>query len=168
MPWDLFRFESASAAGPWSSVDDRVMGGVSRSHLRYDPAAYPGHAVFEGLVSLDRNGGFALVRSIPLDLRMPGAACYLLEVKGDGKRYKPNLRCDDAFDGVSYQAAFEPPAGVWTTIRLPLSAFIPSFRGRQVSGALPLDPHRVRQAGLLIADRQEGHFALALRAIQAD
>lgn len=161
---DLFRFEAQSSVDGWSAIDDRVMGGVSNSRVRYDPAGY---AVFEGVVSLDRNGGFASVRSRPFDLGMPGTCAYWLEVKGDGKRYKLNLRTDDGFDGLNYQAVFEPPAGQWTTIKLPVPAFQPSFRGRNVANAAPLDPMRVRQIGLMIADRQDGAFFLALRSIQA-
>jgi hypothetical protein len=165
MARELFRFDSAVSVADWSAIDDNVMGGVSTSRLRHDPA---GHAVFEGTVSLERNGGFASVRSRPLDLGSPGATACLLEVRGDGKRYKLNLRTDDAFDGVNYQAAFEAPQGTWTLVRLPLSALLPTFRGRRVPGAPPLDPARVRQAGLMIADAQAGSFALALRSIKVE
>jgi hypothetical protein len=159
---DLFRFHSAESIADWSAIDDVVMGGVSSSRLRHDPA---GHALFEGVVSLENNGGFASVRSRPRDLGAPGAAAYRVEVRGDGKRYKVNLRTDEAFDGVNYQAAFAPPPGEWTTVRLPVSGFRPTFRGRAVAGAPPLDPARVRQIGLMIADGQAGAFALAIRAI---
>jgi hypothetical protein len=162
---ELFRFDSATSVAGWSAIDDSVMGGVSASRLRHDPA---GHAVFEGTVSLERNGGFASVRSRPQDLGSPGATACLLEARGDGKRYKLNLRTDDAFDGVNYQAAFEAPEGTWTLVRLPLSGFHPTFRGRRVPGAPPLDPARVRQAGLMIADAQAGSFALALRSIKVE
>ncbi len=165
MSRELFRFESAASVADWSAVDDRVMGGVSRSQMRHDP---DGHAVFEGEVSLENNGGFASVRSRPLDLAAAGAAACVIEVRGDGKRYKLNLRTDDAFDGVNYQAVFEPPAGVWTLMRLPLSAFRPSFRGRSVPGAPPLDPARLRQIGLMIAERQAGPFALAVHSIRME
>ncbi len=164
LPHDLFRFDVESSVEGWSSIDDRVMGGVSNSRLRYEKAGY---AVFEGVVSLDRNGGFASVRSRPIDLGVPVTTCYWLEVKGDGKRYKLNLRTDDGFDGLNYQAVFAPPEGQWTTIEMPVQAFNPSFRGRSVEGAAPLDPMRVRQVGLMIADRQEGSFSLAVRSIQA-
>ena len=60
MPRELFRFDTAASVADFSAIDDRVMGGVSRSALRFDPA---GHAVFAGLVSADNNGGFASVRS---------------------------------------------------------------------------------------------------------
>jgi NADH dehydrogenase [ubiquinone] 1 alpha subcomplex assembly factor 1 len=159
---ELVRFGSAASVADWSAIDDTVMGGVSRSRLRHDPA---GHAVFEGVVSLERYGGFASVRSRPMDLGLAGAVCYLLEVRGDGKRFKLNLRTDDAFDGMHYQSAFEAPAGTWTLVRLPLSDFRASFRGRNVPDAPPLDSARVRQIGLMIADRQAGSFALALRSI---
>ena len=165
MSRELFRFESAASVADWSAIDDSVMGGVSVSRLRHDPA---GHAVFEGTVSLERNGGFASVRSRPLALGAAGALACLLEVRGDGKRYKLNLRTDDAFDGVNYQAAFKAPEGPWTLVRLPLSGFLPTFRGRSVPGAPPLDPARVRQIGLMIADGQAGTFALALRSIRVE
>jgi hypothetical protein len=92
----------------------------------------------------------------------------LLETRGDGKRYKLNLRTDDAFDGVNYQAAFQASEGTWTLVRLPLSGFLPTFRGRRVPDALPLDRARVRQVGLMIADGQAGAFALALRSIRVE
>ncbi len=165
MATDLVRFDSPASVAGWFAVGDAVMGGVSSSRLRHDPA---GHAIFEGEVSLARNGGFASVRSRPAELGVAGAAAYLIEVRGDGKRYKLNLRTDDAFDGMNYQAGFDAPADAWTRVRLPLGAFRPTWRGRLVDGAPPLDPARVRQLGLAIADRQAGTFRLAIRAIGAE
>jgi NADH dehydrogenase [ubiquinone] 1 alpha subcomplex assembly factor 1 len=162
---ELYRFDTPAPVADWSAVDDVVMGGVSHSRLRHDPA---GHAVFEGEVSLERRGGFASVRTRPLELGTPGALAWVLEVCGDGRRYSFNLRTDDGFDGLSYKAAFETPPGAWTALRLPVSAFRPSFRGREVPGAPPLDPARVRQLGLMIADRQAGPFALAVRSIRTE
>ncbi len=87
------------------AIDDRVMGGISRSRLRHDPA---GHAVFEGQVSLERNGGFASVRSSPGARGKPGAAACVIEVRGDGKQFKLSLLTDDGFDSLNYQAGFTP------------------------------------------------------------
>ena len=72
---------------------------------------------------------------------------------------------DNSFDGVNYQAVFEAPAHIWTQLSLPLTDFQPSFRGRRVPGAPPFDPARLQQIGLMIADRQAGPFALAIRSI---
>ncbi len=160
----LCRFDSPDAVAGWSAIDDRVMGGVSRSRLRFDVG---GWAVFEGCVSLDRHGGFASVRCHSCAFDLPDIAGFSMEVKGDGKRYKFNLRTDDTFDGVNYQAVFTPPAGQWFVVELPLAAFQATFRGRRLGSAKSLEPTQVRQLGLMIADRQAGPFSLALRSIQA-
>jgi NADH dehydrogenase [ubiquinone] 1 alpha subcomplex assembly factor 1 len=163
---DLYRFDDPRAAATWEAVDDRVMGGVSRSRVRHDPA---GHAVFEGTLSLAQGGGFASVRA---DVALPAGAaptCWLLEVRGDGRRYKFTLRASATFDAVSWQASFDAPIGEWRMVRLATADFIPTFRGRRVD-APPLDPARVRTLGLMFADRPAGPFALALRrvAIESD
>lgn len=161
----LFDFADPSAVAMWNPINDGVMGGISSSQLSHDPA---GHAVFTGRVSFENNGGFAAVRCQPCELGRIGVTAYLLEVRGDGKRYKLNLRTDNGFDGINYQARFDLPAGVWTTSRLASTDFLPSWRGKPVPDAPPLDTSRVRQIGLMIADRQEGTFDLAIRAIAVD
>lgn len=116
-------------------------------------------------MSFDNGGGFASVRSAHFFIEPPEAEALQLEVSGDGKRYKLNLRTDDAYDGINYQAAFQPPAGVWSIITLPLAEFVPTFRGRVLADAPPLDVRKVRQIGLLIGDRQQGMFELAVRRV---
>ncbi|HNU11693.1 MAG TPA: CIA30 family protein [Rubrivivax sp.] len=162
MPTVLFDFADPRVANAWRAIDDRVMGGVSRSTLRSDPG---GHAVFEGEVSLDSNGGFASVRSAPAAHGRTGAQTCVLEVQGEAKRFKLNFLTEDSFEGLNYQAAFTPDPDRWQRLRIPLAEFRPSFRGREVPGAPPLDPARLRQVGLMIAERQAGPFALAIRRI---
>ena len=164
MPETLFLFDLPESVAAWSAIDDRVMGGVSRSALRFDPA---GHAIFGGQVSPDNNGGFASVRASVSPPASGDIDAIELTVRGDGRRYKLNLRTDRGFDGVNYQAAFAPPAGQWVTLRLALDAFQPSYRGRAVPNAPPLRGARIQQVGLMIADRQFGPFELAIGAIRA-
>jgi NADH dehydrogenase [ubiquinone] 1 alpha subcomplex assembly factor 1 len=158
----LFDFSDPAAVNDWAAIDDRVMGGVSRSRLRHDPA---GHGVFEGTVSLEHDGGFASVRSSPDARGSPGANACVIEVRGGGKQFKLSLLTDDGFDSLNYQASFTPAGDDWQTLRLPLTVFRASFRGRDVPGAPALDPHRIRQVGLMIAARQTGPFALDIRRI---
>lgn len=110
----LFDFTDPRAVDAWRAIDDRVMGGVSRSSLRHDLA---GHAVFEGEVSLEQNGGFASVRSSPDVRGQPGATTCLIEVRGGGKQFKLSLLTDDGFDSLNYQAGFAPD----TTIGRPFA-----------------------------------------------
>jgi NADH dehydrogenase [ubiquinone] 1 alpha subcomplex assembly factor 1 len=161
----LFDFSDAHAINGWTTIDDRVMGGVSQSRLRYEPS---GHAVFEGKVSLERNGGFASVRSAPGRLGQSLSQDCVIEAHGDGQRFKLNLFTDDSFDTVSYQAEFAPSAKEWQVIRLPIQTFRATFRGREVPGSPALDPARIRQVGLMIAGRQAGAFALGIRSIRLD
>jgi len=161
-PLLLFDFRDPDAVNDWAAIDDRVMGGVSRSRLRHHPA---GHAVFEGEVSLERNGGFASVRSSAGARGKPGASACVIEVRGGGKQVKLSLLTDDGFDSLNYQASFAPDGDAWQTIQLPLTAFRASFRGRDVPGAPALDAARIRQVGLVIAARQAGPFALDIRRI---
>lgn len=162
---DLFTFSTAAAVAEWSATDDRVMGGISRSRLSFDPA---GHALFEGVMSLEQNGGFASVRAVAKAPPIANVTHYIVEVRGDGKRYKLNMRTSGRFDAVSYQATFATVADNWTTAVVPLASFVATFRGRRVIDAPSLDAAQVNQVGFMIADNQDGPFELAVRKIAVE
>ncbi len=162
MKTNICRFDTPAAVAAWYAIDDRVMGGLSASSLAF---AGHGYAVFSGSVSLANDGGFASVRS---PVRVPGpllGSAHLLTLRGDGKRYRFSIRTGVEFDGISYQAAFQPPAGEWTSIRLAAADFMPTWRGRVIDDLPPPDLACAQQIGLLIAERQVGRFKLDLRAI---
>ena len=158
------RFDSVDALAPWQPVTDGVMGGRSNSRLRLSDE---GHAVFEGVVSLENGGGFASIRAATSALAASNIVGYRLTVLGDGKHYKFNLRTEAAFDGVNYQAEFSPPLAQWATIDLLLVDFVPRYRGQAVLDAPALDPAKVRQVGWMIAARQAGSFQLGIRSVHA-
>ncbi len=180
----MFDFTDAQTTQTWRALDDRVMGGVSQSRLRHDPA---GHAVFEGVVSLAHGGGFASVRSSVGAWGRAGAQACWLELchlqpaapepgrsepaAGDTQRrcFTLSLFTDAATDSLSYQARWQAPMGShWQRLALQPGAFRARYRGRDVPGAPPLDPAGVRQVGLLIGQGQAGPFALGLRRIGWD
>ncbi len=138
-------------------VDDRVMGGRSVSRFR---VTQEGIGVFEGVVSLENNGGFASVRSGIDNVNLRAAAGIVIRARGDGSRYRLSLRNDRRLSGINYFHEFEPPEGAWGEIGLPFEGFWPSIRGRTPPDAPPLDRTRIRQVGLMIADRQAGPFHL--------
>ena len=61
-------FDAPGTVTDWLAINDAVMGGLSTGRFSYDPV---GHAVFEGEVSLERNGGFASVLAVPGSLSAP-------------------------------------------------------------------------------------------------
>jgi len=152
----LVDFSTGEAAARWAPVDDVVMGGVSRSRL--DPGEEA--AVFSGVLSLERGGGFASVRGPVAQADLSACSGVELRVRGDGKVYRLRLHDADRLDGVAWQARFSTRAGEWLNPVLSFDAFEPTFRGRIVRGAPPLGIGAIRQAGLMIADRQAGPFRL--------
>lgn len=156
-------FSTGEDIARWRTVDDRVMGGVSQSRLA---ATGRGTGSFEGVMSLESNGGFASARTLPGPWIQAGTEALALRVRGDGQTYQLRLRTSDAFDGPSYAASFQAPSGEWAELLLPLADFRATFRGRQVK-AEPLLPENVKTLGLLIADKQDGEFALEIDWIRA-
>ena len=84
-------------------------------------------------------------------------------VRGDGRRYQLRLATDAAYRGVavSFGAGFDTKAGKWTEVRVPLDSLEATVRGSRLQGP-PMDASRVREIGLLIADKREGPFALSV------
>lgn len=159
----LFDFGTAEASSAWSPVDDRVMGGSSRSRLEPVPslAAFTGELVVEG-------GGFAQVRVSPEQpLDLSDAERVELLVRGDGRTYQLRLGDDGRFDGVRWTASFQPALGQWQMVELALDELTPTWRGRTVRGAGDLARDHVTSLGLLLADGEPGDFRLEVRWIRA-
>jgi len=139
-------------------VNDGVMGGVSQSSLRQDVDGM----FFEGVVSLENNGGFASMRA---SVRFPqGTQLIELIAKGDGKRYKLVLRTELA-PRVTYVADFIA-LPTWQTYRFNLSQFKSTFRGRDVN-APALSFSDVIDFGILISNNQAGSFAIQLKTLKS-
>ena len=155
----LYDFAAPRAADDWAAINDVVMGGVSSGGVK---TTEDGTLLFAGNVSLENNGGFASVRSRPRPWDLGSYSGIVIRVRGDGKRYKLNLKTDSALDGIMYRVPFETREGEWQTLRFPFSEFKASFRGRAVPDAPPLDPARIASFGLLISDKQAGPFRLEL------
>ena len=139
-------------------VNDGVMGGVSQSALRQDAQVM----YFEGLVSLENNGGFASMRSLA---QFPqGTQLIELLAKGDGNQYKLVLRTALA-PRVNYVADFiaEPS---WQTHQFNLNQFKPTFRGQAID-APTLSFSDVTEFGILISNSQAGRFAIQLKTLQS-
>ena len=159
----VFNFQTITNPVAWQVVNDGVMGGVSTSEFHVANGA----AVFHGEVSLANNGGFASVRSLPATHELAGCDAFIIRVYGDGHRYKFTTRMEESFDSAIYQASFTTKPGEWTEHCLPLKQFVPTFRGRVLSGEPPLDPAKVTSMGFLISDKQAGPFRLEIDWIKS-
>ena len=109
----IFDFDNVDQAQDWLIVNDSVMGGVSQSEMIVTPT---GTALFRGNVSLENNGGFASVRTHPIEYQLADYHGLSLRVKGDGQPYKLRLRTDNYLNSVAYQADFQTESGTWLNI----------------------------------------------------
>jgi NADH dehydrogenase [ubiquinone] 1 alpha subcomplex assembly factor 1 len=159
----LYDFSAGENPFPWQVVNDDVMGGVSTSSFQVTN----GVAVFRGTVSLENNGGFASVRSSSAPQNLAGLDAFIVRVRGDGRRYKFTARTEAGVDAPVYQFAFTTKRGVWEEHRLRFQDFTPTFRGRAVTNAPPLDPAGIASVGFLISDKQQGPFTLEVAWIKA-
>ena len=155
----LLDFDGAADAGLFSPIDDAVMGGVSSSRLAIRD---PGIAEFSGRVSLENNGGFASVRTRSREWGTAGAREFVLRVRGDGKRYRFNLRTPDGPSAFRYEAPLGVPAGEWSEVSIPIGDFTGKAFGRRVPLVGPPDPARIRTLGFMISDKQAGPFRLEI------
>lgn len=154
---------TAPADGRWQVVNDGVMGGVSRSGLSVSDQAT---GVFAGQLSLANNGGFASVRKVLEVSDLSGCDGLEIRVMGDGRTYQLRLRTDGGFDGVAYATSFATQDGQWLTIALPFDRFLPTFRGRILSGQPPLATDSIAQIAFMLADKQAGPFRLEIDFVQ--
>lgn len=149
----------------WESVNDDVMGGISRGAIVFDENDAP--AVFTGNVSTANNGGFASVRTMPRTFDLAEACGLRVRLKGDGKTYQLRIRTFDGHDSLSYRFLFDTRSDEWITVHAHFEAFEPVYRGRQLAVTEPFNAANIRQIGFLIADKQAGPFRLAIDRIDA-
>jgi hypothetical protein len=158
----VYDFQNTTNATAWQVVNDDVMGGISTSSFRLTN----GVAVFQGKVSLENNGGFASVRSVPGRHELAGSDAFVVRVRGDGRSYKFTARTDPGFDSPIYQSVFTTKKGEWEEHRLPFKQFVPTYRGRVLTDEPPLDATKVTSVGFLISDKQDGPFKLEVAWIK--
>ena len=153
----LFAFESPDAAAAWQAVNDGVMGGVSDGRFRITERRT---LEFYGTLSLENNGGFASVRSLPRTLGLQIGDVLVARVRGDGREYQLNLYTAERMRAFSYRAPVMTRSGEWIEVRIPLDRFEATSFGRVLRGAGPVDPRSVTSIGFLLAEKAPGPFAL--------
>jgi len=156
----LYDFSKADKLNGWFIVNDDVMGGRSTCSFSTNEN---GNAVFEGQISLDNYGGFSSVHYRFNSINTKGFRHISLRIKGDGKRYQLRIKIQ-ASDYYSYIAYFET-TGDWQTVKVPLAAMYPSFRGRTLD--MPnFEGGRIEEIALLIGNKTEENFRLEIDRIE--
>ncbi len=159
----LASFESEDCLKSWTSVNDGVMGGVSKGGLtRTDK----GTLKFSGDLSLENNGGFASIRTKPGALDLSGMSGIVVKSRGDGRTYWVELRVAGQMGATSYRADLPTTAGEWKETRVAFEDFKLQAFGRELPFK-PVDPSAVASVGFTLADKKSGPFALEIESVKA-
>jgi hypothetical protein len=152
----LFSSAEPSGKNEWYITDDVVMGGRSNGKFYINDQ---GHAVFEGFVSLENNGGFSMVRKRVNPIEVKRYRKVSFRLKGDGKRYQLRVKTD-VRDRHSYVQYFQTDDG-WQVIEIELDRLYPAYRGRTLDK--PNYPaHSLSEIGFLIGNKAEEQFKLEI------
>ena len=156
----IANFDSSTTEADWEIVNDTVMGGRSESGF----AIENGQLRFSGTLNTN-GGGFASIRSGPLQRNLSAYSIVRLRVLGDGRPYR--LRLFVAGDRATYQHEFSTVAREWRVVELSINQFYASRRGRPLERP-PLVGAKVDALGLMLADVVDGPFSLAVDWIEFD
>jgi uncharacterized surface protein with fasciclin (FAS1) repeats len=159
----VFQFDGTDS-GSWPSVNDDVMGGISKGRTRLTDR---GTVLFAGALSLENNGGFSTVRSDATDLDLAGWDGLVLRVRGDGRTYNVSALPDGRRRAVhSWEMPFDTEADEWIEVRVPFDQLVHRAMGWRIpDGAL--DPASIRSLAFGISDKDTSPFALELDWIKA-
>ena len=174
----LLPLESEEDLKQWERLDDVIMGGSSASGWTWSLATRDekrkqgGSAVWSGTL-ITQGGGFCGTRTRMLAAQAEECDGIALRVRGDGKRFKVNVKTQANADRSesTYQAAFNTVEGEWTDIRLPWESFVPVRKSRVDASLPPLDPSYIHSIGLvmskfefngMLSGNEAGKFSLEL------
>ncbi|MDP4645281.1 MAG: CIA30 family protein [Opitutales bacterium] len=157
-----FSFEEPTAAKEWFSVNDGVMGGISKGNFK---VTKENTLLFNGELSLENNGGFASIRSKDVKIDLAGASGIIVNARGDGRTYWVGLREAKQRGASSFRAYLPTVKGELKSIRIPLADFKYQTFGRSLP-LRPLNPLAVSSIGFTIADKKAGNFQLEIESIE--
>jgi monofunctional biosynthetic peptidoglycan transglycosylase len=161
----LLDFTGPDTAQNWQAVNDGVMGGVSDGRFRIAPDKT---LEFFGTLSLENNGGFASVRTKPMDLDIKAGDTIVARVKGDGREYVLNIYTKSRRMAFSYRAPLPTTKDEWTEVRVPLADFIPTAFGRRVQGMGPVEPDQINGLGFMLSDKKPGKFKMQVEGVKVE
>jgi uncharacterized surface protein with fasciclin (FAS1) repeats len=160
---DLATFATTDSLKSWVSVNDGVMGGVSKGGIK---RTEQGTLLFSGELSLENSGGFASIRTKPSPLDLSGRSAIAVKAKGDGRVFWVELRVANQMSASSYRADLPTTAGEWQETVIPLKNFKLQAFGRKLP-APPIDLSKVDSVGFTLADKKAGPFELEVESVKA-
>ena len=155
----IYKANKEEGVKGWYVVNDGVMGGLSKGIIKMNDDE---HAVFEGYVTTENNGGFSSVR-YPFEMNEVSEFKFVnIKLKGDGKNYQFRIK-ETVNQDYSYIHEFKT-SGDWEKVSILLSEFYPSFRGNKLNR--PNFPgKKMEEVTFLIGNKKKESFSLEIESI---
>ena len=155
----ISQFEKSNKDIRWYTVNDGVMGGLSKGIFQYTEN---GTGVFKGDLSLDNNGGFSWLKAVNQDMDLKGSEGINIRIKGDGRKYALTLKNPDRQRVMYFASFFETKNGEWEEISLPIKSFKGYFYGQNVNAVSSMNEEKMKEIGIILLDKKPGPFALEI------
>jgi len=155
-------FKPSKSPVQWMSVNDSVMGGLSKG----GPLITKDHKLlYKGEISLDNNGGFSSLRTSGKVWDLTKYDGIELKIKGDGRKYYLTTRSGNS-RRIAFWSPVQPAKGEWQTVRVPFDTFYATFFGRKVPGR-ELNTAKINSIGFMLYDKKAGAFSIEVDSITA-
>ena len=158
-PQIISRFEKDKEDIRWYTVNDGVMGGLSKGIFQYNDQ---GNGVFRGNLSLENNGGFSWLKAVNPEMDLKGSEGIKIRIKGDGRKYALTLKNPDRQRVMYFASFFETTSGEWEEISLPLKSFKGYFYGQNVNAISAMNVEKMKEIGIILLDKKQGPFELEI------
>ena len=157
-------FENDNNDIRWYTVNDGVMGGLSKGIFQYTKA---GTGVFKGNLSLENNGGFSWLKAVNNEMNIKDSEGIKIRVKGDGRKYALTLKNPERRRVMYFASFFETMDGEWQEIELPLKSFKGYFYGQNVDAVSSMNRDKMKEIGIILLDKKQGPFELEIDWVRA-
>ena len=155
----LFDFRKNVDIYQWRIVNDFVMGGVSKSKCFLKENS----VLFQGSVSLENNGGFAMVKYNFPKLDITSFSKIKISLKGDTKNYQVRFK-ENNTQKHAYIQEFKT-TNDWQEVVFRLEDFVPMYRGKKME-LTKFQDNSISEIGFLIGNKREEDFELQIKKIQ--
>ncbi|CAH9098734.1 unnamed protein product [Cuscuta europaea] len=165
----IFNFNSKAELKKWHLYSDSEYGGMSSASLEIKDTSDGSSAVgiFSGNLSLDvvegstgnmTRSGFCGMRSKKFDgfIDLDAYDTIAVKLKGDGRNYISTIYTQNWVNSPgqeednSWQAFVFVPKDDWYIAKIPLSMYMPTWRGNIINAKLEMNPSRVLAMALSV------------------
>jgi len=148
----------------WYVINDGVMGGLSQSKLSFNTD----YVVFKGTTSLKNNGGFASMRSETLNLDISSFEKVKIKYKTTSNRtFGLRLALYNAYYMPNLKYNFKATTNDWEELEIPLENFKVYRMGRFLKSDFEVSKLKdILRVGIIVSDKKEGNFEIAIDSIE--